>query len=63
MSHIATVLSPEPEQKTCEKGWNCTEFTESTWPRKVNLLRDMFMSHNFTVWSIEHDSRKSPVSW
>lgn len=63
MSHMETVLSPEPDAKICEKGYHCTLLTESTWPRYVKRDLFMFRSHILTEWSIEQDSKKSPVSW
>ena len=87
-SQRETVLSPDPVQIFVAYGWNFTEFTESTWPRRVSLhlidqqntkrllieavtkvspaqhaYFDEFKSHSLAVWSIEADTRKSPLWW
>ena len=46
-----------------EYGWNVTWLTLSTCPLKVCLTTPAFISNNRAVWSIEADTKKSPVSW
>jgi hypothetical protein len=64
ISHNETVLSPEPDTNIQENGYQLIEFTESTWPLKVNLLAFVYtMSQSLIEWSIEHEIKKSPESW
>mmetsp|Transcript_3936 Transcript_3936/g.6336 ORF Transcript_3936/g.6336 Transcript_3936/m.6336 type:complete len:268 (+) Transcript_3936:389-1192(+) len=62
-SHRLTVLSPEPVHTLLVYGCQATLLTESTWPRKVWRTRAVVASHSRAVWSMDPETRKSPVWW